>query len=99
MAEHRRRHDHPGVIAALKRLQIGPASESRFNRDPHFTWLEGPALHLFHPNIFFAVKDCRFHGYGFGIQFVTEYSLPATEYWILNGRATVRGDQRMITEL
>ena len=61
MSKHCRGHDHLLMITALKDFQIGAAGQGGLDRNSDFTRLEWARLDLFDANIFFAVKDRRFH--------------------------------------
>src|ERR1035437_9716673 len=61
MSEHRRRHDHLGVVAAFENFQVRAASERGFDGDSHFTRLECERRDFFDAHIFFSVKNSSFH--------------------------------------
>jgi hypothetical protein len=62
MAEDSRGDDHFGVITPLVDLQVSSTRQSRLDRNAHLAWFERTRLNFFYANVFFAVKNCCFHG-------------------------------------
>jgi len=61
-ARRRRRDDQFCVITALKTFRSVPAGQARLDGNAHLARLKRSKWNFFDPHIFFAVKDCCFHG-------------------------------------
>src|ERR1043166_8587165 len=61
MPENGWRHDHFGVIASLEYFQVRATGQGGLDRNPNFAGLEWLRRQFFHPEVFFAVKNCCFH--------------------------------------